>query len=340
MLELPAADRFPDHPASWYYFCPSKLLRDRPLSRGLLGQHFVAYRTSSGAVAMLEGRCSHLGADLGKGCVKGDRLQCPFHNWEYGTDGLCQHIPMSADIPAIARQAVFPVVERHGHIYFYPGWQPRFDFPFFTDADPAEFVAARPFQATLNCPWYMIGANAFDLQHFRAAHDRRLVSDPSVSTPHPLARRASATFAVSGNDWQDRLTRWFAGDEVTMAITDWCGNLMFATATFRRTRSYGMVITEPLPAGKVTVRVLVHVPRRGPLDPLRLELRRFFIRRFLASDAGRLDGTDYHPGSLIEPDRDLAEYFAWLARSARDTPGRSAVSTNGHHDSISTGSKS
>ena len=76
-----------------------------------------------------------------------------------------------------------------------------------------------------------------------------------------------------------------------MSITDWCGNLMFATATFRRTRSYGMVATRPLEAGGVLVQVIVFVRRsrsrlgRVCLDPLHLAVRRFFIREFLRADA-------------------------------------------------------
>ncbi len=94
----------------------------------------------------------------------------------------------------------------------------------------------------------------------------------------------------------DRLTRWFAGDEVEMSLTDWCGNLMFTTARFRRTRSYGMIATEPLANGSVRVRVIVFVPRsRGPLrrmfvDPLHGWIRRLFIMKFLSSDAPRLNG--------------------------------------------------
>jgi phenylpropionate dioxygenase-like ring-hydroxylating dioxygenase large terminal subunit len=274
----------------------------------------------------MDARCSHLGADLGRGRVIGESIQCPFHHWEYGASGRCTRIPIRQDIPASARQRCYPAVERHGFLFFFNAPEPRFPLPFFLDSRPEEFVAARPFGTTLDCPWYMVGANAFDLQHFRAAHDRRLSGPPAVDCPTVFARRATARFTVAGDSFQDRLTRWFAGDEVEMSITDWCGNLMFATATFRRTRSYGMVITEPLADGRVTVRVIVFA-RRSPSwlgrifrDPLHLGLRRLFIKRFLSSDATRLDGARYNPHGLIDEDRDLAEYFQWLAGVARGTP--------------------
>jgi hypothetical protein len=53
------------------------------------------------------------------------------------------------------------------------------------------------------------------------------------------------------------------------------------------------------------------------LDPLRLELRRLFIRRFLSADAHLLNSVGYNPRGLIDCDRYLSEYFHWLARASR-----------------------
>jgi aminopyrrolnitrin oxygenase len=334
----PPPHRFPDRPASWYLFCHRRELRRGPLSRTVFGQRLVAYRTDRGRVVLLAARCAHLGADLGRGRVAGDRIQCPFHHWEYGPDGRCAYAPAQPDAPPAACQACYPVAERHGYVFFYDGPEPRFALPFFPGCRPDDFAPARPFSTTLDCPWFLVGANAFDLQHFRAAHDRRLAGEPAVDCPAPFARRATARFTVAGDSLQDRATRWFAGGEVEMSITDWCGNLMFATATFRRTRSYGMVATEPLPDGRVVVRVIVFVPRSRSLlgrllrDPLRREVRRLFIKRFLSSDAERLEGARYNPHGLIAADRDLAEYFQWLAGVAHGAPPGRATSAGPNRD--------
>jgi phenylpropionate dioxygenase-like ring-hydroxylating dioxygenase large terminal subunit len=340
-VPAPLPQQFPTYPVSWYWFGRSRELRRGPVSRDLCGRRVVAFRTASGRVCVLDARCSHLGADLGRGRVVDEAIQCPFHQWEYGPDGRCVRIPVASEAPTTARQAVFPVVERHGFVFVFNGPEPLFPLPFFFGARPEDFLPARPFGTLLNCPWYLIGANAFDLQHFRAAHDRRLVGEPVVDCPHPFARRASARFTVAGRSLQDRVTRFFAGDEVEMAITDWCGNLMFATATFRRGRSYGMVVTEPRAAGQVLVQVIVFVPRshsvlgRVVWDPLIRSIRRFFIKEFLSSDAARLDGTRYNPHGLIDYDQDLAAYLWWLmdvsqGRLPPDRPGR--VGAGDHHE--------
>ena len=320
MITAPPADRFPDYPASWYLFCRTRDLRSGPLSRDVLGRRLVAFRKSTGEVAVLDARCAHLGADLGAGCVVGDQIQCAFHNWRYNGEGRCVNIPASADIPEFARVKAYPAVERHGFVFFFNDHAAHFPLPFFPGADPDEFCAAEPFDAVLECPWWMVGANVFDVQHFRSAHDRQLISTPIVESPALQARRISATFAVLGDTLRDSLVRRLAGDRVEMSFTDWCGNIIFATPTFRRTTSYGMLITEPLGRQRVLVHGIVFVCKsRGAIgrllvDPLHRRVRRYFIKAFLQSDA-RLGtkGLSYNPQSLIEGDGELIRYFDWLA---------------------------
>jgi nitrite reductase/ring-hydroxylating ferredoxin subunit len=327
MITAPHADRFPDYPASWYLFGLCKEVRGRPFSKDLLGRRLVAFRTDSGRLAILDARCSHLGADLGAGRVIGATIQCPFHNWRYGVDGLCMHIPAAPGIPAFARQRIYPVVERHGYIFFFNGDQALFPLPFFPGVNPDDFIGSAPFAEELHCPWWMIGANVFDMQHFRAAHDRKMIGAPMVESPAPYARRITARFTVLGDTLRDRLVRRLAGDQVTMSFTDWCGNIIFATPTFRRTTSYGMLITEPRGPERVRVHGIVFVRRRQSrlgrllVDPLHAAVRRYFIKAFLQSDA-RLGkkGLRYNPAGLLECDQELIHYFDWLASIPGETP--------------------
>src|SRR6185503_16292982 len=85
--QAPPATRFPAYPASWYLFGRASDLRDKPVPKRMLGRDLVAYRAASGRVAVLDARCSHLGANLGYGRVTGEHIECPFHGWKYGADG-------------------------------------------------------------------------------------------------------------------------------------------------------------------------------------------------------------------------------------------------------------
>jgi phenylpropionate dioxygenase-like ring-hydroxylating dioxygenase large terminal subunit len=330
----PAA-AFPEYPVSWYYFASAAELRRGPVSREIAGRRLVAFRTAGGRLAILAARCAHLGADLGFGCVRGEAIRCPFHHWEYDADGVCRRVPGETEVPAFARQAVHPAAERHGHVYVFLGPEPLFPLPFYPDVTPDEVICGRPYTVDLDCPWYMVGANAFDAQHFRGAHDRELRGEPWVECPGPFARRAGARFGVVGDSLQDRLTRLLAGDEVELAITDHAGNFLLATATFRRTRTYGMVVTMPLPGRRVRVRVFVMKRRSGQplarvlIDPLSLAVRRQFINRFLGSDIVNLQGVDYDPARLVSGDRILAEYFRWLAVASRGQTAAAAAGAPG-----------
>jgi phenylpropionate dioxygenase-like ring-hydroxylating dioxygenase large terminal subunit len=309
---------FPSVPASWFHLCHTSELNRAPIAAELCGHPFVAYRTSSGRFVVLSGRCAHLGAKLSNGIVKGERLACPLHGWEYGPDGVCEKIPAAETIPAFARQSSYPLNECGGHLFFFNRQEVRFPLPFFEGVSVDELLPAKPFELIAETPWYFVGANGFDIQHFRMAHDRTLIGEPKVSSPSPFSRRVVATFEVSGRSLQDRLTRCIAGPRVTMDVTVWGGSLILVRAEFARTTSFGTFNVLPISSEKTRGRVIVWVKRsknlvlRSFFDSVNATIRRMFIRTFLRSDLPRVSGLRYHPGKLIAADAVLADYFSWL----------------------------
>jgi phenylpropionate dioxygenase-like ring-hydroxylating dioxygenase large terminal subunit len=305
-------------PAAWFRFGASRELGRHPLARRAFGRELVAFRTDEGPVGVLLAQCVHLGANLAGGRVIGDCVQCPFHHWQFDVTGQCRLIPAAATVPSFARQMAFPAVERHGSLFFFNGAEPAFPLPFFDSCDPAELTAAPPFTLMLDCPWYMVGANGVDVQHFRTTNDRELLAPPDVQHPGRFVHQAVTRFHVVGQGWRDRLTRRFGGDQVEMQVTDWAGTLFFVQATFRRTQTFGMVAMLPIESSRTAVTVTVAVRRsRGPVgralwDPVNARVRRLFIRKFLEPDVARSAGTRYNPQRLIAADRCLADYFAWL----------------------------
>jgi phenylpropionate dioxygenase-like ring-hydroxylating dioxygenase large terminal subunit len=259
-----------------------------------------------------------MGANLAEGRVVGECLRCPFHHWQFDVTGRCRHIPASADIPAFARQLAFPAVERHGCIFFFNGAEPGFPLPFFAGCDEADLATSAPFTLVLDCPWYMVGANGVDVQHFLTTHDRELIGPPKICRTQPFTHQAVSQFRIAGSGWRDRLTRRVAGLQVELNVTDWAGTLFFVRATFRRTQTFGMVSMLPVDKDRTLVRIRVSVRRsrnsagRLLYDPINARVRRFFIRKFLEPDVARSAGTRYHPQRLIAADQCLAEYFAWL----------------------------
>lgn len=313
-----AHPREADYPPSWYRLCDAANLRRGPNHFSILGKDLVTYFASDGQPVVLDNRCVHMGASLSRGCVVGDAIECPLHHWRFAQDGRCVAIPSGGDVPRFARQQAYPAAVRGGQVYFFNGRHARFPLPFFTDLEVDDLVAARPFVETLECPWYMVGANAVDTQHFLIAHDRRLSRLPEVDHPAPHVHRTVCNFEVHGSAASDWLTRRFGGNTVRLEVTDYGSTMLFAHSRLARAETFGMLSMTPISPQRTEVHVTVMARRSGErwrqvlVDPLRAWIRRGLIRRFLRSDVERLAGTVYSPHTLIEIDQQFSEYFSWL----------------------------
>jgi nitrite reductase/ring-hydroxylating ferredoxin subunit len=320
---------FPQIPRGWYYLCRADQLGRGPVGFELGHRNFVGFRDAHGTAAVIDARCSHMGADLARGHVSDGTIHCPLHDWQYDGGGRCVRIPASDEVPRFARQVSYPATEVGGHVAFHNAPAADFPMPFYDGVAPADLLPARPFEFVLNTPWYMVGGNAFDLQHFRIAHDRTLRDAPVIESPAPFARRITATYDVTGAGWRDELTRRFSGPRVRMSITVWGGTNILVTAAFARTTSYGMVFVRPLSEARTHLRTIVWVPRRrgrcaqALIDPIDAFVRRHFIRAFMADDAARSDGVRYNPATFINADVELARYFDWLTGISRGVASNS-----------------
>src|SRR6185503_13217334 len=257
----PDITSFPDYPASWYLFGHARELRRRPFSKRILGRQLVAFRTASGRISVLDAHCSHMGADLGCGQVVGESIQCPFHNWKYGADGRCTHIPGLKAPPTFAKQRNYPVVERHGYVFFFNGPTPLFPLPFFFDAEPEDFRAGRRFSYVSDCTWFVNAAHGYDTQHFDAVHDRKLVAPPRIDCPTRFARRNRYSAEVMGKTRLDRVLKVLAGRTVDISITNWGGTFNLITGDFARAHSRFLIATRPLDGGKTLCEGIVFAPR-------------------------------------------------------------------------------
>jgi nitrite reductase/ring-hydroxylating ferredoxin subunit len=147
------------------------------------GKDLIAYRGNTGTPHVFDAYCEHLGAHLGYGgTVTGDDIVCPFHGWQWNSDGKNVHIPYQ-DRPNRARRIrVWPVQELNESIYIWhdgQGRPPQYDVPdifelFDDDVSPDDFYRSYP-EGTL-CrrrlsvhPQYVI-ENGVDFAHFKFVH--------------------------------------------------------------------------------------------------------------------------------------------------------------------------
>jgi phenylpropionate dioxygenase-like ring-hydroxylating dioxygenase large terminal subunit len=322
MPDLPDVGDFPSPAATWYLFGRSNELKRLPSSKTIAQRRVVAYRTDAGDVVVLDAHCAHLGADLGRGTVVGNAIQCPFHHWRYGRSGrrLCapQNSAENGEAPPSASLRSYPAIERHGYVFFFYGPRALFPLPFFSGCDPDDFAASRPFQFEMDCPWYMLASNGFDTQHFHAVHDRRLTSTPRVDCPHAFARRMRFDAEVAGTSVFDRLLKRFVGRDVKISITSWAGPYVLVEGEFARAHSRLLVASQPLDDNHTLSEVIVFTTRsRNRLkaslaDGISLRVRRRFTQAFMKYDIKKLAGVRYQPEGLTPEDREMVEFLRWL----------------------------
>src|SRR5262245_27144842 len=114
-------------PRGWFYLCESGALARGPVGDELGRSKFVGFRDASGRAVVLSAHCSHMLANLAKGCVVDCVLHFPLHDWQYDGEGRCVRIPAATHVPAFARQIAYPTVEIGGHVAFYNS--PVADYP-------------------------------------------------------------------------------------------------------------------------------------------------------------------------------------------------------------------
>lgn len=105
---------------TWYVAATSPEIDEKPLGRTICNERIVFYRGLDHQVAAVQDFCPHRGAPLSLGYVNEGRLVCGYHGLEMGADGRTVHMPGQRvrGFPAIA---AYPVVERYGFIWVWPG---------------------------------------------------------------------------------------------------------------------------------------------------------------------------------------------------------------------------
>lgn len=107
----------------------------------LAGAEVVVWRSASGSLQAWEDRCPHRGMRLSFGFVRGERLACLYHGWQYDTDAACTAIPAHPDLtpPRTICANAYGCVETGGLVFVGLAE---------TAAPPPELPAATPVRST------------------------------------------------------------------------------------------------------------------------------------------------------------------------------------------------
>ena len=174
---------------SWYVAAwDHEVQRLHTLRRILLGDAVVLYRKTDGKPVALEDRCCHRHAPLSHGKLKGDNIQCAYHGFTFGPDGVCTRIPTQEDIPGSAKVRSYPVAEKYHWIWIWLGDPEKAD----EDLIPDFGVMGHPDWSWKGETLYVEGnymlvvENLMDLTHLPTLHPTTLANTVIPETEYPL----------------------------------------------------------------------------------------------------------------------------------------------------------
>jgi phenylpropionate dioxygenase-like ring-hydroxylating dioxygenase large terminal subunit len=116
----------------WYIACESRELTNKPLATILMEKPLVLFRAASGKIGAIEDRCAHRNAPLSRGKIVNNCLECPYHGWQYGTDGKATEIPAFPEghpIPSNLFVQSYHAVETDGYIWVCLAEEPATEKP-------------------------------------------------------------------------------------------------------------------------------------------------------------------------------------------------------------------
>jgi phenylpropionate dioxygenase-like ring-hydroxylating dioxygenase large terminal subunit len=173
----------------WYVAGRAAEIGRPPLARKLLGVEVALFRTEAGAPVAMRNRCPHRSFPLARGRLVGDRLVCGYHGMEFGTDGVCAHMPALTNAPAFAIVQTYPIADRGPLTWIWMGAPDLADEALIPDtswlSDPAWGTVTGSFR--INSDYVAMHENLIDQTHFPFLHPG------SVGTPEYARSKLTAS---------------------------------------------------------------------------------------------------------------------------------------------------
>ena len=157
----------------WYCAALTAEVGDTPMARRILNQPIMLVRDAVGDVRAIGDRCPHRFAPLHQGVRDDDTIECPYHGLRFDLNGACVFNPHGQGrIPAAAHVPSYPVVERDGVIWLWPGDPDLADPNQITDLQLIDRGGRPPVSGYLMMPvdYRLVLDNLMDLSHAAYIH--------------------------------------------------------------------------------------------------------------------------------------------------------------------------
>lgn len=266
-------------PNGWYVVeISQKLQKGKLVHKKFMGQDIVVYRTETGEACVIDAYCPHMGAHFGFGGeVKGDCIRCPFHSFEFDTNGNCVKTGYDTKPPYKAKVKVYPSKEVNGLIMAYYDEEekaPTWDIP---TIDSSEWMPFEWVEWELRSHPQEITENGVDIGHFTEVHGYSKVS--ALREPFTEGAYMSAKYAMERPNF---LGKYFEPLQIEFTPHVYGLGFSFVEA---KTISYNIetrhfVLPTPVDKDKMILRIASSVKKIT--EPQRINpLLRFFPKSIL-----------------------------------------------------------
>lgn len=169
----------------------------------LLGRRLLVLCAADGSVTAVPDTCPHRGAQLSLGTFHDDRLECPYHGWQFTAEGTCVHRPAHPDleIPPACSLAPVRLVRAYELWWACLGDSPR-PLPRYRPhlEHPGQSIALGPIRLDATGP--RVVENFLDTAHFAFVHEGYL--GELSHTEH----RDHDVVVVDGELWAKDVVAW------------------------------------------------------------------------------------------------------------------------------------
>ncbi len=271
------------------------------------GRDLVVFRTEAGESGVFDAHCPHLGAHFGHGGrVEGEALRCPFHGWQFGTDGACTTIPYAKRIPPSARAGAWQVRERNGFILTWHdalGREPWYEVPEWAEATSPEWSTPDRYEWSIGVALQEMGENGVDSAHFQFVHGTQNVpvTDTKQDGPYREAYSPIELKTPRGDVTGGIHTKLAGMGFSATRFTGICETLEFAVAT-------------PIDTERTHMRYAFLQPKVGGKDPVGGVAAAIIkdIVKQTNEDIPIWENKVYRPHPVLcDGDGPIAEYRSW-----------------------------
>ena len=157
--------------------------------RVILDDDILLFRDEAGRPGAVANMCPHRFAPLHLGRKVGGNVECGYHGLQFDSTGACVHNPHgNGGIPSACRVKSYPVVERHGAVWIWPGDPERADAATVPDfGHLAASTNKTVFGSTLvQANYQLINDNLMDASHTQYVHSDHLGSDAFRRSDHQV----------------------------------------------------------------------------------------------------------------------------------------------------------